>query len=141
MPKLSSLKLQLLFSLMALWLTELTWPVSTWGLSHDYSQWHLRLDLSENSSRHSDISAGKSGRAKGSSKGQVSVCLSVWSLYVTDLGFLPAWPSQGGQTTYIVSGFLRVSISRDPGRSYKAPYEVASEFTQAPSLQVKRSKS
>ena len=58
--------------------------------------------------------------------GQLSVCLSPYglSMWLT-------WPfsqhdCHGGS---------------DPGRSYKPLYEAASEFTQAPSLQAKRSKS
>lgn len=87
--------------------------------------WHLGLESSGSSTGQSGVSAGMSGRAGGWPS--ISLCLSLHMVYVPALGFLLTWQSQGGQTSYIVSGFLRVSISRDPGRSDKAPYEIASE--------------
>jgi hypothetical protein len=38
---------------------------------------------------------------------------------------------------YVIPGFLKVCISRDSGRSRKAPYEIALAFTQGSLLQVK----
>lgn len=56
--------------------------------------------------------------------------VSLSSLYVIGLGFLSVWQHQGSKTSYIASGFLRVSISKDPGGSYKV-LEIVSEYTQA----------